>query len=207
MGALTDTLYIYLAGNIKKGKEEENDLAWSDADKQLLHDALPSKTLVFLNPASRSDDLSDQKSVFGRDMFQVFSSSLVLVDARGKRGLGVGSEMMFAKLNQIPVVTWVPNPSHYHRPSLECLGQHITNWVHPFVYSLSDYIAPSLEAAADWMESTLSSPAFVSKGPESVRDAINHYLTTQLKNDHGMQELVASLPHFDEVIHSLNCFV
>ena len=203
---MTDTLYIYLAGNIKKGKEEEHELAWSEADIQCLRNALPSKTLVFLNPATRSDDLSDQKSVFGRDMFQVFSSTLVLVDARGKRGLGVGAEMMFAKLNQIPVVAWAPNPSHYLRPSLEFLGQNVKDWVHPFVYSLTDYIAPSLEAAAEWIGSKLS-PSFVPKGPESVREAMNHYLSTQLKNDHGMKELVSSYPHFDEVIRSLNCFV
>lgn len=204
---MTDTLYIYLAGTIKKGKEEDHELAWTDADMQILRNALPAKTLVFLNPATRSDDLSDQKSVFGRDMFQVFSSTLILVDAREKRGLGVGSEMMFAKLNQIPVVAWVPNPSHYSRKSLEFLGQNVKDWVHPFVYSLTDFIAPSLEMAAEWIETTLSSPAFVPKGPEFVREAMNHYLSSQLKNDHGMKELVASHSHFDEVVRSLNCFV
>jgi hypothetical protein len=204
---MKNTLYIYLAGNIRKGKEEEHDQAWSDGDMDALRCALPEHTLVFLNPATRSDDLSDQKSVFGRDLFMVFSSSLVLVDARGKRGLGVGAEMMFAKLNQIPVVSWCPPNTHYQRDTLHLLGQEVRDWVHPFVYSLSDYIAPSLESAASWISNVMSTPAFNSKGPEAVREAINHYLSTQLSNDTGMKQLVAADPHFDEVVKSLNCFV
>ncbi|MDB6081124.1 MAG: hypothetical protein JWO53_396, partial [Chlamydiia bacterium] len=95
---------IYLAGTIKKGKDEEHELCWTTEHKELLQKCCPNTELLFLDPATRSDDLSDQQSVFGRDMFQVFSSHLVLVDTRGRRGLGVGAEMMFAKMHQIPVV-------------------------------------------------------------------------------------------------------
>src|ERR1700722_9849273 len=140
-------LYIYLAGTIKKSNEDQ-DLDWTQEEMILLKRSLSPVELTFLNPAMRSDDLSDQKSVFGRDLFQVYSSHIVLVDAREKRGLGVGAEMMFAKMNRIPVVAWLPEKTHYHRQKIHLLGQHVESWIHPFVFNLSDYLAPSLEQAA-----------------------------------------------------------
>ena len=92
---------IYLAGTIKKGKEEDHEECWTVEHKKILQESCSQVELLFLDPATRSDDLSDQKSVFGRDLFQVFSSDLVLVDTRGRRGLGVGAEMCFAKMNKV----------------------------------------------------------------------------------------------------------
>src|SRR5690242_19798693 len=92
---------IYLAGSIQKGHEYA-DSYWTDDDMTLLKKELHDYDVTFLNPALRTDDLSDQRSVFGRDMLQVYCSNIVFVDARHKRGLGVGAEMMWAKLNSIP---------------------------------------------------------------------------------------------------------
>jgi len=199
-----DCIYIYLAGNIKKGKEDDNEDVWTQQDMDLLQQHV-TKKIVFLNPATRSDDLSDQKSVFGRDLFQVYSSHLVLVDARGKRGLGVGAEMLFAKTNRIPVVSWLPQDSHYQRETIHLLGQQVNAWIHPFVYNLSDYLAPSLEAAAEWIENELFDGLREIKGPESLNAAINHYLDTQHLRDEGLYELVKRHPHFNERIDLLNC--
>src|SRR5882672_8272072 len=102
---------IYLAGSIKKGHERSEETYWTEEDMSLLKMSLAKYEVSFLNPAFRTDDLSDMKSVFGRDMLQVFSSNVVFVDARDRRGLGVGAEMMFAKLNRIPVITWAPTNS------------------------------------------------------------------------------------------------
>lgn len=93
---MKDPLAIYLAGSIQKG-HEKSDYFWSDSDLSVLKDGLSRYEVSFLNPALRSDDLSDQHSVFGRDMLQVFCSNIVFVDARSRRGLGVGAEMMWAK--------------------------------------------------------------------------------------------------------------
>src|SRR5579872_2699636 len=98
------TIAIYLAGSIQKG-HETNDLYWTRSDLETIEEALSDYNVKFLNPALRSDDLSDQQSVFGRDMLQVYCSDVVFVDARDRRGIGVGAEMMWAKMNQIPVLT------------------------------------------------------------------------------------------------------
>ncbi|MBS0629166.1 MAG: hypothetical protein JSS30_02945 [Verrucomicrobia bacterium] len=75
----------------------------------LLRQLLPDFELSFLNPAFRTDDLSDECSVFGRDMVQVFA------DVRDRRGSGVGAEMMWAKLHEIRVISWSPRNSHYRK--------------------------------------------------------------------------------------------
>src|SRR3990172_3687941 len=99
---------IYLAGSIKKGHEKLDESYWTDEDIALLKRSLGKYDVAFLNLAFRTDDLTDQLSVFGRDMLQVFSSHIVFVDGRDRRGLGVGAEMMWAKVNRIPLVTWAP---------------------------------------------------------------------------------------------------
>lgn len=96
---------IYLAGSIKKGHEKSDESYWTDENMFSIKNNLEKFDVSFLNPAFRTDDLSDQVSVFGRDILQVFSSHIVFVDARDRRGLGVGAEMMWAKMNKIPVVT------------------------------------------------------------------------------------------------------
>ena len=83
---------IYLAGSIKKGHEKADESFWTDEDMLFLKKNLPEYDVSFLNPAFRSDNLSDQRSLFGRDMTQVFCSDVVFVDARDKRIWGLKNE-------------------------------------------------------------------------------------------------------------------
>ncbi len=133
---MKEKLAIYLAGTIKKGHEKSDETYWTEEYMDLLrlhlHDFEPS----FLNPAFRTDNLSDQLSVFGRDMLQVFCSDIVLVDARDRRGLGVGAEMMWAKFHAIPVIIWAPKGTHYHKNEATILGLPVSKYIHPFVESL-----------------------------------------------------------------------
>src|ERR1700722_11207066 len=139
---------IYLAGSIKKDHERADETFWTDEDMLFLKKNLPEYEVSFLNPAFRSDNLSDQRSVFGRDMTQVFCSDVVFVDARDRRGLGVGAEMMWAKFHKIPVVTLAPKNSHYNKSKTTLLDVPVENWIHPFVESLSDAIVENLSDGA-----------------------------------------------------------
>ncbi len=193
---------IYLAGSIQKGHEKSGDTYWTSEDMEALKKALPEFTLSFLNPAARSDDLNDQRSVFGRDMLQVFSSDVVFVDARERRGLGVGAEMMWAKVNHIPVVTLAPRDSHYSKTETTLLGVAVKNWVHPFVESLSDCIAEDLEDGARWIRSTMSEPRSI-KGIESVRSAMRYYIDNQLEMDAPMRDLILANAELTEKVEKL----
>ncbi len=184
-------LAIYLAGSIQKAHEPANESRWTEADRALLREQLPNFEISFLNPDHRTDDLSDCESVFGRDLLQVFSSNLVFVDARDRRGLGVGAEMMWAKINEIPILTWAPIDSHYKKKVGHILGVPISNYVHPFVGSLSDGIVPDLKEGAKWIREVLFGGSFKAKDLSFVRSTLRYYLDTQFKNDLPMRELIA----------------
>lgn len=81
-------------------------------------------------------------------MLQVFSSNIVFVDARDRRGLGVGAEMMWAKVNKIPVVTWAPRNSHYHKDQTTILGVTVANFIHPLIilvlFEVENMFCPSV---------------------------------------------------------------
>lgn len=137
------------------------------------------------------DNLADQCSVFGRDMTQVFCSHVVFVDARDRRGLGVGAEMMWAKIHKIPVVTWAPKDSHYNKTKATILGVEVDHFIHPFVYGLSDKIVDTLPEGAQWIERMLSDPSIEIKGPEHIRGAMEYYQEKQLGVDLPMREILS----------------
>jgi hypothetical protein len=181
---------IYLAGSIKKGHEKANESFWTDEDMLFLKNNLPEYEISFLNPAFRSDNLSDQRSVFGRDMTQVFCSDVVFVDARDRRGLGVGAEMMWAKFHQIPIVTLSPKDSHYNKSKTSLLGVAVEDWVHPFVESLSDAIVGNLEEGANWIRKFVSDSTSKAKGVEYIRSTMQYYRDSQLDRDEPMKALI-----------------
>jgi hypothetical protein len=182
---------IYLAGSIKKGHERVDESFWTDADMLFLRKDLSEFEISFLNPAFRSDDLSDQRSVFGRDMTQVFCSDVVFVDARDRRGLGVGAEMMWAKFHKIPIVTLAPVNSHYNKSKTTLLDVTVENWVHPFVESLSDAIVETLAEGAIWVRKFASVSAPKIKDIEWIRLAMEHYRDSQLPHDEPMKTLIS----------------
>ena len=180
---------VYLAGKIQKAHEHANESYWTEEDCDLIRNALPDYQVHFLNPAFRTDDLSDQKSVFGRDMTQVYSADFVFVDARDRRGLGVGAEMMWAKVNQRPVITLAPLGSHYHKEQTSLLGVEVEGWMHPFVEHLSDVVVEDLREGAEWMCAFLNGDIGPAKNLDYVDETMQYYFETQFEHDQPMQEL------------------
>jgi hypothetical protein len=188
---MTKKIGIYLAGSIKKGHENPQESFWTESDIALIRDSFQKCEVIFLNPAFRTDNLADQHSVFGRDMTQVFCSHVVFVDARDRRGLGVGAEMMWAKINKIPVVTWAPLESHYNKTKAIILGMEVDRFIHPFVYGLSDKIVDRLEEGAQWIEKMLSDPSIEIKGIKDIQSAMQYYQESQLPIDLPMREILS----------------
>lgn len=184
-------LSIYFAGAIQK-EHEKNDSYWTNEDFKQLRTFLNPHELQVLNPAVRTDDLSDELAVFGRDMTQIYLADLLFVDARHRRGLGVGAEMMWAKVLGKPVVMLVPKESHYRKTNASLLGQSVGDYIHPFVESLSDCIADSLEEGAEWILKFLEGEVGLIKDLSAVEHAMEHYQETQFPQDQPMRELVES---------------
>ncbi|HSW72999.1 MAG TPA: hypothetical protein VLG44_06310 [Chlamydiales bacterium] len=183
---------IYLAGSIKKGHENPHETFWTEENRKEITKGLTSFKVSFLNPALRKDNLSDQRSVFGRDMLQVFCSDVVFADVRDRRGLGVGAEMMWAKVHHIPVIAWAPKESHYHKSKATILDVPVENFIHPFVESLSDVVVETLEEGAHWMHAYFSGKTKIKiKGIEFIRSAMEYYKSTQLEFDLPMKEVLS----------------
>lgn len=191
---------IYLAGSIKKAHERSNESYWTEGDLILLRSCLQGCQVSFLNPAFRTDDLSDQHSVFGRDMLQVFCSDYVFVDARDRRGLGVGAEMMWAKFHRIPVIAWAPKNSHYHKAKTTILDVPVENFIHPFVEGLSDKIVENLQEAAQWILEPKSQKI---KGPDHIQAAMQYYKAKQLPIDTPMKKLMELNENLSKKIQTL----
>ena len=185
---MTRNLRVYLCGSIQKGSTEKRSIFWSDDDIAELRRSAKPTELVILNPGDRVDDLSDVRATFGRDILQVFTSDVVIADARARRGIGVGAELLFAKSQRIPVVTIVPPNSHYHRTNVLLMGQLVDEWTHPFLSELSDVIARSVAEAG---AALVPEDAFTSvRGPECFERAMSHYLVTQRSREPEMVRLL-----------------
>ncbi|HSW87359.1 MAG TPA: hypothetical protein VLG49_07685 [Rhabdochlamydiaceae bacterium] len=195
---------IYFAGSIKKAHESSDDSFWTPEDLSVLKENLNGCEIVFLNPALRTDDLSDPRSAFGRDMIQVFSSNVVFVDARDRRGLGVGAEMMWAKINRIPVIVWAPRNSHYRKDQTTVLDVPVQNFIHPFVESLSDKIVENLEEGAKWIREFIVDHSIEIKGIEAVSGAMQYYKESQMQHDEPMKELLLSNEELEKRMHRMH---
>lgn len=195
---------IYLAGSIKKEHVKGNESYWSESDMECLQVNLPTYAISFLNPSFRTDDLSDQYSVFGRDMLQVFCSDIVFVDAREKRGLGVGAEMMWAKVHRLPIITLAPKNSHYHKSNTTLLDVALKDWVHPFVESLSDAIVENLKEGAIWIERFISNSSMPIKDIAYIESAMIHYRAAQFQSDEPMKKLIDNSPELETRMRQFN---
>jgi hypothetical protein len=185
---MNDILRVYLCGSIKKGNADKRSGFWTDTDIEELEEAVAPSKLTVLNPGKRKDDLSDVRATFGRDLLQVFTSHAILVDAREKRGVGVGAEMLFAKSNHIPVIAVAPRDSHYHRIDVTLMGQFVADWVHPFISELSDAVVESVYDAGRVAASLSTLPS--GGGQDHFTDAMIHYLTTQASREPEMIALL-----------------
>lgn len=168
---------LYLSGGIRKDRDDRK-VCWSEEDKGTIRDIL-GRDVEFLDPQGNSER-HDPFAAFGLDLKDVRESDMVIVDGREKRGIGVGAEMLAAKLWGKPVVAIAPRNGHYRRDLLRHPGQDIEDWRHPFLFSLSDAVVGSVERAAGWVRGFLEKPVPV-KGGSVLEDAIEHLLKKEGK--------------------------
>lgn len=173
---------IYPAGGVQKGAKDNGKVSWTEEDMELFRKKLSPHKVHFIDPRYRNDVVKDSLAVFGRDLMAVRISDFVVVDARHKRGIGVGQEMLFAKMNKVPVIAVAPKNSHYVRGKLEYLGQKVENYIHPFLFSTSDAIVENFEQAAEWIKRFLEKPVEV-KDISITEKAIKEYMQKYMHKD------------------------
>jgi hypothetical protein len=191
-------MVLYLSGNIAKGSAEviEADDKWTAEDEARLADGVTSCRVVLINPARSSVRRSDPVANFGADIYLVASSDAVVVDARGRRGVGVGAEMMFARLVGVPVITVSPPNSAYRQEHvLDYNGEDIDNWVHPFIAELSSAIVSTVDEAASLLNQLgLSGVRSLTYRPleESVALFLRQYLDDAVASSAALDRIRAA---------------
>lgn len=185
-------LAIYLSGSIQKGETDARTSFWTDDHIRCIKDELTDYEVIILNPSERADDLSDFVGTLGRDLLQVAVADVVVVDARDRRGIGVGAEMAIAQTLAIPVVSVCPPRSHYYKLDFKFFGQQLDEWIHPFVHGLSDARVDDVRSACQWVRASIQTAGQrdVTRASEQVSDAIAHYIRAQLDRDVPMRQLV-----------------
>ncbi len=167
------TVKIYLSGGIKKD-DNDRKVCWSEEDRETIRSVLEGG-VKFLDPQGNPEG-ADPFAAFGLDLQDVKEADIIIVDGREKRGIGVGAEMLAAKIWGKPVVAIAPKNGHYRRDLLEHFGQEIEDWQHPFLFSISDAVVDSVEEAAGWVKGFLEKPGPV-KDSSVLDEAIGYFIS------------------------------
>jgi len=182
---------IYLAGNVSNIKGNEDD-SWREEFKVKLKERLDGIDARFLDPTVRLEHIKDSYTVFAQDVFFASNCDFVIVEAKNKVGIGVGVEMVAAKMHGVPVISVVPKESYYRsidRYSEKNLSAELkSNWIHPFVQSLSDVIVENLDEAAKWIKEHINEKKKI-KDHSVINEAIDYYKRYHYDNDEQAKEV------------------
>lgn len=187
---MVDAVSVYCSGSIIKGPADAKRLCWTDAERQAVADGAAPEVVVFLNPDDPITDPDNTLAQFGRDMYQVRTACAVIVDARERRGLGIGVEMAAAAAFATPVIVVAGRNSKYRSDLLEYRGVTVRDYVHPHVASLSAEIVDDFRAAGRALTKLPRKrlDEAVERTPDWLELAINEYEKNVLPHDDPMRE-------------------
>ncbi|MFG2018736.1 hypothetical protein [Actinomadura geliboluensis] len=178
---------IYCSGSIMKGASDEKKLCWSDIERLEVAKGASPHEVVFLNPDDPITDPSNTLGQFGRDMYQVMVATAVVVDARERRGIGIGVEMSAAALLGTPIVVVAPRNSKYRADELEYRGVLVRDYVHPHVAALASAVVDDFVAAGEALAELAPLKARdVHHMPPWLDEAITEYRDNVLPGDPPM---------------------
>ncbi|MFC4531342.1 hypothetical protein [Sphaerisporangium dianthi] len=189
---------VYCSGSITKGVSDRGKLTWSDTERTEVAKGAAPHEVVFLNPDDPITDPGNTLGQFGRDMYQVMIATAVVVDARERRGLGVGVEMAAAAAFGTPIVVVAPPNSKYRADVLEYRGVTVRDYVHPHVAALSAAVVDDFLRAGEAL-AELVAPLAAGGAPAAddvpgwLAGAISEYRHNVLHADVPMLEALRQL--------------
>lgn len=162
---------IFLSGSVQKNFSELNigKKYWEDNEEQILKEEL-CFDVELLNPNSITVNKSDREGRFVADIKMLLESHIVLVDGIGKKGIGIGAEMALAKNWKIPVFTIAPLGSHYRK-----INENGEEWIHPFIYELSDKIFNDLNEFIEYVNLLYKSNRLLASKHIDIDTILNQY--------------------------------
>ena len=138
---MNGSVVAYLAGKVPKGDEIGRIADWRQSYIKALSTVA---NFEFLSPDDPTLDESQPEQIFGHDCYLVTQCDVLVVNAASKLGVGTSQEMVLAKHYGKHVFTVLPRDSHHRRTDLQMHGYSVPDWIHPFVYCMSDAIFENL---------------------------------------------------------------
>ena len=165
---------VFLSGSVQKHFQELNvgKKYWGENEEVQLRNKIQFE-VEFLNPNTITLDKKDREGRFRKDLEMVLESDMVLVDATDKKGIGIGAEMALAKAWRIPVYTIAPIGSHYRK-----LYENGEEWIHPFIYELSDRVFNDLDEFIVYINDLISNnliQAKINNNPRAILDKFDGF--------------------------------
>lgn len=160
---------IFLSGSVQKQFKELNKgkSYWESEDENYLKSNLLFK-IKLLNPNTITIDKNNSEGRFNEDLKMLLDSDLIIADVKDKKGIGIGSEMLLAKIYKIPVYSICPPNSHYRKNISEN-----EEWIHPFIYELSDKIFDSKKDLVFYLNELFEIGKIPNKSEIDIMDAID----------------------------------
>jgi hypothetical protein len=175
-----------------KGESDDKKLCWSDTERLAVSKGASPHEVVYLNPDDPITDPANTLGQFGRDMYQVMVATAIIVDARERRGLGIGVEMAAAATFGTPIIVVAPRNSKYRSDKLEYRGTTVSNYVHPHVGALAADVVDDFVAAGEAIlrfahdeRSTVRDDR-----PTWINQAIDEYVSNVLPRDTPMVKVL-----------------
>ncbi|MDA3839850.1 MAG: hypothetical protein PF572_02065 [Patescibacteria group bacterium] len=161
---------IYLAGKVPKGKKKvKNFKNWRIDYSEVIKKYFDTE---FIDPFDRTADESDFFGVFGFDCKLIKNSDIVIVNAENQMGVGTSQEMVIAKYFNKPIVTVLPKDTYHRRKNIQIKDSFIEDWIHPFVFSMSDFIIEDISEIKLVKENLKNKKI---KGISVIDESINYY--------------------------------
>ncbi len=185
---------VYCSGSIAKGNADQKKLCWTDSERNDVSRGSSPEQVIFLNPDDPISDPQNTLGQFGRDMYQVMIASAVIVDARERRGVGIGVEMAAAATLGTPLIVVVPRNSLYRSDTLSYRGTTVQNYVHPHIASLASAVVDDFVAAGEYLSQLPSRRvAETDAAPAWLTVAVSEYVSNVLAQDPPMINALRSL--------------
>ncbi|MDD2807511.1 MAG: hypothetical protein PHW95_03275 [Patescibacteria group bacterium] len=163
---------IVIIGSLAKGDEiRKSWLDWKPGYLKVLSQ-IPG---VEINDGDEWQDESKPVITVGHDAQMIKICDVVIVNAEIKLGAGTAMEIMIAKYFSKPVITVLPRNSHHRRRDVWFEGKIIEDWIHPFIFVVSDAIIENIDQVYDQLDQLQKGKMSV-KGISVIDDAITQYL-------------------------------
>ena len=175
-----NTYKIFVSGGVrKKFRDGQIDCTyWHQKDELFL-----AKKLVFpceiFNPDALTVSFFSSEERIREDFRALLTSNCILVDARAKRGIGVGAEIILAKMHKIPIYTLCPKDGHYRVSSEE------REWIHPLIFEFSDAIFESIDDITSYLNELFKNEKLCMKQVENADEIIDKLYAFDAGYDEG----------------------